>query len=447
MHFLRTLEAHERPRALNELRQIAEAKQKHLGLSSLPEVHPWDRDFYSAQIHPVDEGLHNYDMLFSAGSAFQALSRLFTHLYGLQLQPREVSRGEVWHQDVQRLDVVDENGGVVGVIYVDLWMRKGKHSGAAHYTVRCSRRIDDDDDDIDFEVSPIGSQLRHSGRADIMQPREPILHAAHKTFQLPIAALVCEFVPPGKSALSTGLTWHEVKTLFHEMGHAIHCKPLLRYYVWQLSDGTPCTAMLGRTEYHNVSGTRCSTDFVELPSILMEKFLASPAVLSLFPSSPEAPIPSYSDLKRHLRQTNPFPAMESHTQIVMAILDQLYHSHLPSTSDFSSTAELHRLQNSIGLFPAVSGTAWQTQFTHLYGYGATYYTYLFCRAIAKKTWKTLFEKDPLNREAGERFKQEVLRYGGGKDPWMMVGSLLNSPEVATGDRHAMEMVGQWGLEE
>ena len=205
--------------------------------------------------------------------------------------------------------------------------------------------------------------------------------------------------------------------------------------------------MLGRTDYHNVSGTRCSTDFVELPSILMEKFLVSPSMLSLFPSSPDFTIPTHAQLLRHLRDANAFPAIEAHTQILMAMLDQVYHSDLPSDPAFSSTTELYKLQDSIGLFPSVPGTAWQTQFTHLYGYGATYYTYLFCRAIASKVWNTLFDADPLNRETGEKFKREVLQYGGGKDPWEMLAALLEMPELAAGDKTAMELVGRWGVEE
>ncbi|KAG8905110.1 Mitochondrial intermediate peptidase [Tulasnella sp. 403] len=426
LYFLKSLEAHERPLALSELSRIADAKQRHLHLRESPIVHPWDREFFSTQLQQGNSATKP-DILFPSGSVFQALSRLFNSIYGVRLRPREVAPGEVWHPDVQRLDVVDESGTVIGLIYVDLWIRKGKHSGAAHYTVRCSRRIDDDDADADFLVSG-ALDLRQNGAAEIMQPIDPVLREGRKMYQLPIAALVCEFVPPANSKVTTGLTWYEVKTLFHEMGHAMH-------------------SMLGRTDYHNVSGTRCSTDFVELPSILMEKFLASPAVLSLFPSSPDAPIPSYPELQNYLSETNTFPSLEAHTQILMAILDQVYHSKLASRSDFSTTTELHTLQDTLGLFASVPNTAWQTHFTHLYGYGATYYTYLFCRAIARKVWKTLFERDPLNRETGERFKQEVLRYGGGKEPWEMVGALLDMPEVASGDRKAMEIVGQWGVEE
>jgi len=67
--------------------------------------------------------------------------------------------------------------------------------------------------------------------------------------------------------------------------------------------------------------------------------------------------------------------------------------------------------------------------------------------MARKVWKTVFEKDPLNREMGERYKREMLSYGGGKDPWEMVATLLDVPEVAAGDKKAMEVVGKWGVEE
>ncbi|TFK77349.1 mitochondrial intermediate peptidase, partial [Pluteus cervinus] len=94
----------------------------------------------------------------------------------------------------------------------------------------------------------------------------------------------------------------------------------------------------------------------------------------------------------------------------------------------------------------VPGTSYQTQFGHLFGYGATYYSYLFDRAIASKVWKDLFYGHPLHRETGGRFRQEVLKYGGGKDPWKMVSCLLHAPELEGGDSAAMREVGMWRID-
>lgn len=198
--------------------------------------------------------------------------------------------------------------------------------------------------------------------------------------------------------------------------------------------------MVGQTEYHNVAGTRCATDFVELPSILMEHFLASPAVQSLLVNRPlDKPIPSS-------RAGGASPASDTHSQILLAMLDQAYHSPAASSSSFSSTAVLAELHNTQGVIPHAPGTAWQMHFSHLYGYGATYYSYLFDQAIASRVFHKVFAENPLDRDSGEKYKNEVLRYGGGKDPWTMVGRLLNDDEIAVGDRRAMEMVGRWGID-
>jgi len=209
--------------------------------------------------------------------------------------------------------------------------------------------------------------------------------------------------------------------------------------------------MIGRTEYHNVSGTRCATDFVELPSIIMEHFVSSPSVIDLFAThhatGEKLSIPL---LQSHLAVQRSLAALETHGQIAMALLDQRYHALTHEQAASLDSSEVYmQLQDEIGVIPAVPGTAWQTQFGHLYGYGATYYSYLFDRAIAGKMWSTLFNHTPegsISRQGGEVFKEKVLKWGGGKDPWAMVGDVIGGAEgeaISKGDEKAMDMVGGW----
>ena len=199
-------------------------------------------------------------------------------------------------------------------------------------------------------------------------------------------------------------------------------------------------AMLGRTDYQNVSGTRCATDLVEVPSLLMEHFMASPRVQSLF-THPGLPIipPQSGNSGLDLLQTN--------RNIVLACLDQAYHSPRVQDPGFDTTAEFEKLQNAKGVLPYPIGSSWQTRFVHLFGYGATYYAYLFDRAIASQVWGTVFQADPLDREMGEKYRTELLRYGGGKDPWLMLSRLVDSPQLASGGPNAMREVGDWGIAE
>ena len=229
LHFLRALADHHRPLALSELELLAKNKQSHLNLPTVPSIAAWDRDFYTTRVE-TERSNHSEAMdmgenlaLFSAGSVFQALTRLFTRIYGLRLVPRDPMPGEVWHPEVKRLDVVDEKDGTIGVLYVDLWSRRGKAPGAAHYTVKCSRRLDDDDPEGDF-LTDGGEQFRHTGQAEIMKEQGVKFKDKDGSFKLPVAALVCDFQSPGKSTVPSALTWPEVQTLFHEMGHALHCK-------------------------------------------------------------------------------------------------------------------------------------------------------------------------------------------------------------------------------
>lgn len=200
--------------------------------------------------------------------------------------------------------------------------------------------------------------------------------------------------------------------------------------------------MIGRTAYHNVSGTRCATDFVELPSILMEYFVTAPAVAGLFGRHyrTDEPLPP-ALLNAHLSTTRALEGLETNAQILLAAIDQAYHSERANWAGFSTSGELSVLNDQIGLMPSIPDATWQGQFGHLAGYGATYYSYLFDRVLARRVWHEIFAADPLSREAGDQFKNKVLRYGGGRNPWHMLADLLGDDSLAAGDGKVMERVG------
>jgi intermediate peptidase len=176
----------------------------------------------------------------------------------------------------------------------------------------------------------------------------------------------------------------------------------------------------------------------------MEHFLTSPRILALFGESAATTTDADAVTNHH---KDPCHNIDTYGQILLAVLDQTYHSYAAMDPLFDLTAALVKLHDKRGIVPYVPGTSWQTQFGHLFGYGATYYSYLFDWAIAARVWRQLFAHNPLNREMGERYKKGMLRHDGGEDPWTMLGSLLGTPELAGGDERAMREVGQWRIEE
>ncbi|KAI6031498.1 mitochondrial intermediate peptidase [Pisolithus microcarpus] len=418
-HFLDTFLDRTAVHAREALYALRLRKQAHLKTSLLPVIQAWDRSYYCPP-EPPEPPVPLPPL--SLGHVFMGMSRLFKHLYGVWLRPSEILAGEVWHLDVRKVEVVDEEHGVIGWIYADLFARSGKACGAAHYTVRCSRRTDDDDEAGDLKMSGMEEGLLEASQC-FERVKRHRLRGVQGEYQLPLVVLLCEFSRPSVLSGPTILEWHEVQTLFHEMGHAMH-------------------SMIGRTEYHNVSGTRCATDFVELPSILMEHFLSSPTVLSLFDTDG-----FLTDSQTGNNHQDPCHFIDTHSSVLLSVLDQIYHSPSALDSEFDSTAALSQLSNTRGLIPHTPGTSFQTQFGHLFGYGATYYSYLFDRAIASYVWRHIFQSSPVEREVGERYKREVLCHGGGKNPWLMLSALLKMPALEGGDAAAMQAVGQWRIDD
>ena len=430
--FLSTLSSQNHQFISEELQRMASQKSRDAG-RELMDIDVWDREYYRSRLASrMFSKSRKPDFIsayFSLGTVMQGLSRLFTKLYGVRLIPQETPVGETWNPDVRRLNVIDENEGHIAVVYCDLFARAGKNPNPAHFTLRCSREITSSDIAEAAQASPEVDPIvaANDGMAVSRSPTAGTLH------QLPIIALICDFAPPNSPHQPTLLSFRDVQTLFHEMGHAIH-------------------SVLGRTSLQVVSGTRCATDFAELPSVLMEHFATDANVLSLFARhwETDAPLP-YEMVVERLAVDRQGQGADTEYQILLAMLDQAYHSSLAAQPDFDSTKVFHDVFARYSSLPEPPETTAQGFFGHLVEYGGTYYSYLFDRAIAGKIWQDVFNsgKDAgaVTRENGERFRQEVLRWGGARDGWSCVAGVLRDASLAEGGPAAMKKVGQWGVKD
>jgi len=450
--FLEALAMKNKPLVSNDLEELLDLKKadaRH-GLMSA-DITAWDRAYYTRLLrrntYATSKPTDSLSSYFSLGTVMQGLSRIFSRLYGIRLVPKATSPGETWNEDVRRLDVIDETEGHIAVLYCDLFQRPNKSPNPAHFTLRCSREISSAE--IEETSTLLGTDLSCASISDLAEAvndgmavnRNP--HTGELN-QLPTIAFICDFPrPPLNSSQPTLLSFRELSTLFHEMGHALH-------------------SMLGRTKLQNVAGTRCATDFAELPSILMEYFAASPDVLSLYARHWETDKPLNVDLVTKELEANKRlrSSQETEAQILFSVLDQQYHSaSVPGLSasagggvaGWDSTKAYHDVYND-ARFSSVSepaGTRWQGFFGHLFGYGAVYYSYLFDRAIAGKVWQDVFRDAPLDRERGHRYREEVLRWGGGRDGWHCVAGVLGEDKkwMRHGGERAMREVGRWGAGE
>uniref|UniRef100_A0A8C8VHM2 Mitochondrial intermediate peptidase n=1 Tax=Pelusios castaneus TaxID=367368 RepID=A0A8C8VHM2_9SAUR len=373
MQFLETLSDRLFKRTQKDFEMMEGMKMKLNPHSS--KLMPWDHPYYSgllrAERYNIEPSL--YTPFFSLGACMEGLNFLFKQLLGVSLYAEQTQKGEVWYEDIRKLAVVHENDGLLGYIYCDFIDRTGKSLQDSHFTIR-------------------GSRLREDGE-----------------YQLPVVVVSLK-LPHSTRDSPILLTPGMVENLFHEMGHAMH-------------------SMLGRTQYQHVSGTRCSTDFAEIPSILMEYFANDYRIISKFARHYQTGQPLPKSMVLQLCESRKLcGAADMQLQVFYSVLDLIYHGEHPLKK--STTEILEETQEKFYGLPYVPNTAWQIRFTHLVGYGAKYYSYILARAIASMIWKQCFVQNPFDRAMGERYRREMLAHGGGKEPMLMVqGMLQKSPSV------------------
>ncbi|XP_020393076.1 mitochondrial intermediate peptidase, mitochondrial-like isoform X1 [Zea mays] len=360
MSFLENLSNTVKHKAEEEFKTIHNFKRRTCNEKSA-DLEPWDEDYFigmmKSSVYDLDASV--IAKYFPLSQCLKGLNVLVESLFGATFHQIPMRDGESWHPDVIKLRLHHPDEGDLGFMYLDLYSRKGKHPGCAHFAIQGGRRLSD------------------------------------SNYQLPIIALICNF--SGACRKTARLNHGDVETLFHEFGHALH-------------------SLLSRTEYQHFSGTRVALDVAETPSNLFEYYAWDYRVLKTFALDETTGDAIPEKLVKALNASrNMFPATELQRQIFYSIMDlTLFGEQSSKPMDTISTVADLRRKHTSGKY--AEGTHWHTRFTHLVTYGAGYYTYLYARCFATTIWQEVCQEDPLSRSAGSAIRDKFLRFGGSKDP-------------------------------
>ena len=207
-------------------------------------------------------------------------------------------------------------------------------------------------------------------------------------------------IPKPAAGEPTLLTYDEVRTMFHEFGHALH-------------------GMFSNVKYPRFSGTRVPRDYVEFPSQVNEMWMAWPEVLANYAKHYQTGAPMPKELLDKVQASSKFNEGYRTTEyLAAAILDQKWHqlgaAQIPTdVLGFEATA----LHDAGVDFPLVPPRYRTTYFSHVFsgGYSAGYYGYLWAEKLDADTVEWFKEHGGLTRANGDRFRQMLLSRGGTMD--------------------------------
>src|SRR5213596_1724898 len=200
--------------------------------------------------------------------------------------------------------------------------------------------------------------------------------------------------PPGEPTL---LTHDEVRTAFHEFGHALH-------------------GMFPKVKFPRFSGTSVPRDFVEYPSQVNEMWATWAEVLKNYAKHYKTGEPIPQALLDKVIAAQKFNQGYKTTEYLSAsLLDQAWHQLNPSEVPKDAVAfEAEALHKAGVDFPPVPPRYRSFYFSHAFaaGYSAGYYSYLWSEVLDADTVEWIKEHGGLKRENGDRFRAELLSRGG-----------------------------------
>jgi len=325
------------------------------------QIASWDWPFYSEKVrkarYAFDESelrpYYELNHVILDGVFFAA-----GKLYGLTFKERHDI--PVYQPDVRVFEVYDRDGKPLALFLGDYYARPSKRGGAW-----------------------MNAYVQQS---DLFGTK-PVV-ANHLNIPKP---------PPGEPTL---LTHDEVRTAFHEFGHALH-------------------GMFSKVKYPRFSGTSVPRDFVEYPSQVNEMWATSPEVLKNYAKHYKTGKPIPQALLDKVIAAEKFNQGYKTTEYLSAsLLDQAWHQLNPSDVPQDAVAfEAEALHKAGVDFPPVPPRYRSFYFSHAFagGYSAGYYSYIWSEVLDADTVEWFKEHGGLKSENGDRFRAMLLSRGGSAD--------------------------------
>ena len=325
------------------------------------QIASWDWDLYSEKVrkarYAFDESelrpYYELNHVLLDGVFFAA-----GKLYGLTFKERHDL--PVYQSDVRVFEVYDADGKPLALFFADYYARPSKRGGAW--------------------MNAYVQQSELFGTKPVV--------ANHLNIPKP---------PPGEPTL---LTHDEVRTAFHEFGHALH-------------------GMFSNVKYPRFSGTSVPRDFVEYPSQVNEMWATWPEVLKNYAKHYKTGEPIPQALLDKVVAAEKFNQGFKTTEYLSAtLLDQAWHQLNPGDVPKDAIAfEAQSLHKAGVDFPPVPPRYRSPYFSHAFagGYSAGYYSYIWSEVLDADSVDWMKEHGGLKRENGDRFRATLLSRGGSAD--------------------------------
>ncbi|NPC54582.1 M3 family metallopeptidase [Caenimonas soli] len=337
-------------------RALLTATAKRLGEPT--PIAAWDWRYVAEKVRQQQFDLDDAALkpYFTLDNMIAAMFDCAGRLFGLRFV-EQASPG-LYHPDVRLWEVRGRDNALVGIFLGDNYARASKRSGAWMSVFRSQSGID-------------GGTL-------------------------PIVINNNNFA----KASPTLLSFDDVRTLFHEFGHALH-------------------GLLSQVRHERLSGTSVLRDFVELPSQLFENWALEPQILQQHARHWQTGEPIPNNLIDKLLRARRFDQAWATIQYTgPALIDMALHS-LPNGTPVD-IAEFEAQQCKLLGVPEDIGLRHHlTHFGHLFagGYAAGYYVYMWAEVLEADAFDAFAESgDPFHPETAQRLHLHIYSTGGKSKP-------------------------------